>query len=114
MDVIENILRFVKKHKSQSQQTGYFSPYANLNCLYLKIGLCNFSLALDFCFLITFVNIIWPWVSNSKTNPYNLYKILQLIAQWQFPLMSFLKGFIYDYIAAMTYGVNTKASLYLS
>ena len=38
MEVIENIIiKDVKK--SQNQQMSYFSPHANFNCPYLKIGL---------------------------------------------------------------------------
>ena len=41
MEVIENILRCVKKQKSQNQQMSYFSPYFNFSCPYLKIDLCD-------------------------------------------------------------------------
>ena len=39
---VGDILRYVQKQKSQNQQMSNFSPYANFNCPYLKVGPCNF------------------------------------------------------------------------
>ena len=54
MVVIEDLLRYVKKRKSQNRQVGYFSPLRNFNCSYLKIGLCDLFPVLFEC--ITYMN----------------------------------------------------------
>ena len=56
MEVIENILWYVNKQKSQNGQMSYFSTYANFNCPYLKIGLCFlFPVLLECITILTFV-----------------------------------------------------------
>ena len=51
MEVMKIIQVF--KKKSQNRQMSYFLPYANFNCPYLKIGLCNLFPVLLEC--ITYV-----------------------------------------------------------
>ena len=41
------------KTKIWNRQMSYFSPYANFNCPYLKIGLCDLFPALLECIIIT-------------------------------------------------------------
>ena len=41
MEVIEDIIRYIRKQKSQNQQASNFHPYANFNWPYLKSDVCD-------------------------------------------------------------------------
>ena len=59
MEVKEDLLWYVKEQKSQNH---HFAPYANFNCPYLKIGLCDlFPLLLE---CITYADRYHIWISD--------------------------------------------------
>ena len=57
MEVIEDTLRYVKSKNLKINRWVIFHPYANFNCLYLKIGQCDLFPVLLECI---------TWEENNK------------------------------------------------